>query len=188
MPSTLTEGVLTDDLVPVLDEVRDCLNEDLGLRQWDVQIVTRFWDGSRIGSGGYADEIRQMAPKPRVRDFRSVRGELRRLGIEEEGDIVLTEVSLEQWSEPELYLGTQPGGTVEQHYYCLVERHGQQMRSRYFVPAGPPRADRDRTLGWVIVLRQVDPLPDYTPPPFCRLVDDDGNQYVIGNLEVWEPC
>jgi hypothetical protein len=153
--STFTLGLLTDELVSLADELRGLYTE-LGARPYRVFVVRRAWSGSRVGEGTATETETEIVPRPAV--LTKVRGELRPAGLEEEGNLVVAEVSL-TWTEPELYSPALAGN--EQHLFRLADAHGQLGRSRFYVPSAPPvpvRGDamRDDVLGWTIELRRVE--------------------------------
>lgn len=156
MPNaTFTPGKLTDDLVPVIDEIRGLFSE-LGARSSRVFVVRRTWTGERPGEGAVSEVATEILPAPAVL-VRGLRGDLRPAGVGEEGDIVLSEVSL-TWTEPELF--SPDLQERERLYYRVQDAHGQEVRSRYYVPIAPPQAvrgdaDRADVLGWTIELKRV---------------------------------
>ena len=58
---------LRTDLIPVVDEARDLI-DDLGLRLYTVQTVTRTWSGARRGEGTATDVAVTLSPTPKVSD------------------------------------------------------------------------------------------------------------------------
>lgn len=153
MPNAiLTPGVLLDDLVPLADDVRG-LYAELGARDFRAFVVRKAWDGGEVGVGNETDVVvTEILPLPNVSAI-GVHGELRPAGLEEEGDLVLSEVSL-TWTEGELYSPDDLAAN-EQHLIRLDGATGQGVRSRYYVPAAPPVPDRTG-LGWVMRLRRVE--------------------------------
>lgn len=154
--ATFTPGVLTEDLVGLADDVRGIYTE-LGARPHRVFVVRRAWTGPRVGEGTLVDAETEILPRPAVLTA-GLHGELRPAGLEEEGDIVVSEISL-TWTEPELFSPTLAAG--EQHLFRLDDAHGQLGRSRYYVPSGPPVAVwgdqvRDDVLGWTLHLKRAE--------------------------------
>jgi hypothetical protein len=155
MPSaTFIAGVLTDDLVELADDVRAIYTE-LGARPFRTFVVRRTWVGPRAGEGAMTEVATEILPRPAVL-VAGLRGDLRPAGLDEEGDIVVSEISL-RWTEPELYSPTLTD--VQRHMFRIDDAHGQGVRSRFYVPTRPPtpiRGDSDRpdVLSWSIELRR----------------------------------
>ena len=158
MPNaTFIPGLLTDDLVPVADELRGLFTE-LGARPFRVFVIRRTWSGARAGEGNISEVVTEILPRPMVSVI-GLHGELRPAGLEEEGDLVLSEVSL-TWTEKELF---SPDGLADnqRHLFRIDGAHGQGVRPRYYIPSAPPmpvRGDsmRDDVLGWTFPLRRVE--------------------------------
>lgn len=157
MPNaTFTPGLLTDDLVELADDLRDIYAE-LGARPFRAFVVMRTWAGARAGEGAMTEVVTEILPPPAVL-VAGLRGDLRPAGLDEEGDIVLSEVSL-RWTEPELYSPALLDN--QRHMFRLDGAHGQAIRSRFYVPTQPPtpvRGDtmRDDVLSWSIELSRVE--------------------------------
>ena len=66
----------------------------------------------------------------------------------------VSEISLANYQEDDL-TGGSLGSTV-QFFWLLKDAHGQGVHSRADVPAAPPTADREKTLGWVVYLRRAE--------------------------------
>lgn len=152
--AVLDTDLLGDALVGVVDEVRREVHGALGTRPHRVTIVTRTWSGARRGEGTPTETALELDPPPRVTDL-ALRNELRPGGREEEGDVLLTEVSL-RYTEAELMPSSERN--VE-WAYRITDAHGQDLRPRFYVPARPPRVRRGDHPGdgidWAIALRRV---------------------------------
>lgn len=154
--ATFTPEVLTEDLVSVADDIRG-LYTDLGARPFRVFVVRRSWAGARAGEGVATDVVTEILPRPAVL-VAGLRGDLRPAGLDEEGDIVVTEVSL-TWTEPELFSPSLADN--QRHLFRTDDAHGQLGRSRFYVPTRPPTqiwgdSDRPDVLSWSIELRRVE--------------------------------
>lgn len=161
MPSTL-DSSLVDKLLSTVDALRSSLLPKFGVRQYRVKIVRRTWSGAEIGDGSFVDVEIVMDPPPKV-DVGPPPGwkfDLRPQGREEDGMIKLSEISLSQYAEDDLTGGTL--GSTVQFFWLLKDAHGQGVHSRAYVPAAPPTADREKTLGWVVYLRRAEGI---TPGP-----------------------
>jgi hypothetical protein len=152
MPGSASIGTnLVDSLLEVVDDLRDGLHTDMGVRQWRVYTRRRTWSGPRRGEGAKTDVDIQIEPQPFV--SYDLRYELDAAGIDERGEVTLTEVSL-TYTEAELT--GRPLLDNEEWYFILRDAHGQEMADRWFVVAAPPSPDRVSTIGWVVRLRRVD--------------------------------
>lgn len=149
--ATLLANVL-GQVVPALDEVRTALEAAIGDKQWTVWRCVRTWSGARRGLGSSSVVETQITPTPKV-GWGDGSGRLRfdalPTGLDETGQIVLTEISL-TYTEAELY-GQTENGAVEV-YYKLVDAQGGLMAPRYFDVHRPPVPDRESGIGWIMTL------------------------------------
>jgi hypothetical protein len=159
MPAAvLNDGLLGDVLIGVVDDIRREVRAALGTRPFRVAIVTRTWSSGRPGVGTPTDVVLEIEPPPMVTDL-STRLDLRPAGREEEGDVLLTEVSL-RYTEPELHPSTR--GATE-WFYRITDAHGQGTLPRFYTVTKPPTPRRgdhssDAT-DWSITLRAIEPPP-----------------------------
>ena len=155
--SILTPGRLIDDLIPVVDEIRQEVHDALGVRTFTVNTVFRQWTGTRLGEGTFTDTPLLLTPDPLV--MVDVGGTMQPAGLAEEGNVTLFEVSL-TFSEPELYKPTLADN--QEFVYRLDDKLGQLVARRYYVPARKPRrqiASQKSPVGWRIDLKRVEDLP-----------------------------
>lgn len=163
MPATLDTS-LVDKLLPVVDRIRGSLLPKFGTRQHIVRLVKRTWTGVERGDGDFSDVEVTVTPPPMV-EFPAPPGfryDLRPQGREEEGLVKVTEISLRNYVEADLTGGDLPG-TV-QFFWLLKDAHGQGVGTRAYLPANPPVADRNKTIGWVVYLKRaegVEPGPTW---------------------------
>lgn len=153
-------GSLVDSLVEVVDGLRDALHPAFGVRQYRAFVVTRTWDGGRIGDGLATDEEIEIEPRPRCREP----GDGYRLdhaGRAEAFDLVLEEVSL-TYTEAELGGGTIAAGV--EVFWRIEDAEGQEIAPRFFVLAAPPTPDRESSIGWSCKLRRVRREASDAPP------------------------
>lgn len=150
MPATLGNN-LVDDLVPVVDSLRQDLYVSMGNRQYEVHAIKRRWTGLERGDGSpvVVSDV-TLSPPPLVKD--KVRWQLEAHGRDQQGDGVMTEVSL-TYSEADLTGGVLAAN--EEFFFKVIDLRGQQIGDIYYVPSAPPSTDRDKDIGWVIVLRAV---------------------------------
>lgn len=157
MPATLDTS-LVDDLVPTIDSLRAELLPAFGVRAHTVYLVRRQWSGAKrlIGEMTIISEI-EMSPPPLMTDgaprTTETRYELKSHGRDEEGEVQASEISL-TYTEAEL-----TGGVIapnEEFFWKVVDAHGQEQRVRYYVPAAPPRVDREKSIGWMVILKRAD--------------------------------
>ncbi|MCG8423692.1 MAG: hypothetical protein MJE77_37820 [Proteobacteria bacterium] len=156
MPTAVLDTTkLADRLVTKVDSIRGNVHGKLGTRPHTVEVVRRTWTGPRRGEGTASDVRTAISPPPAVHV--RVGNRLRPAGLEEEGDVVLTEISL-TWAENELH---EPAlADTEEHYFRIIGAHGQGVRPRYYVPMKPPVVRRGDHQGdqidWRLELRRVE--------------------------------
>lgn len=91
----------------IVDGIRQLLT-DFGLRQYRVFVITLAWSGSKYGIGtSYIKYVREILPTPKVSDLSFIQRQASTGGIHEEGKIIVSEISINDWTEDEL-LGTDP--------------------------------------------------------------------------------
>ncbi len=161
----LDPDVLVDGLVPgVIDGLRGILHPEFGVRSYRVFTVKRTWSGKLAGEGNLTTEEIEIEPQPKVQVWRNdkeLKLELAQCGLDELGEIKLTEVSLTYtWEEltgrpPD---GDGPGANVE-FFIKVTEAHGQLNKERFFQNTKPPFVDRIKDMGWVMWLRVVKVQP-----------------------------
>ena len=164
MAGSATIGTnLVDSLLSVVDDLRGSLHPDMGVRQWRVFRRTRTWSGARRGAGTFTDVDFEILPQPLVRvDANSaqtdkLRYELQQAGLNEEGGVALSEISL-TYTEDELT--GRPIADNAEVFYVLRDAHGQEIRDRYYTLAEPPMPDRVKTIGWLMKLTIADTLDE----------------------------
>lgn len=154
--STLQPGLLADELIDVVDDIRREVHGALGTRPWKVDVVTRRWSGDQAGEGNATVNILELDPTPMVR--RSTRDRLGPAGRESVGSIVVTGVSL-RYTEAELQPKIDARTEVA---YRLTELHGQQQKTTWFVLASSPVPRRGDKSGdssdWYLVLNETSPM------------------------------
>ena len=155
--AALSDDVLVDSLVPdVIDGLRDDLHPQFGVRAYRLYRVIRTWTGAIEGEGTFTDEAHELRPQPMVAVWDSLANAFRYVqgacGIEELGEIRLTEVSL---TYTHGQLTGQPLAANQQHFLALGEAHGQGQPTYLFTLAKPPHVDRVKDMGWVLSLRRV---------------------------------
>ena len=151
--ATLDPGVLVDSLVAdVIDGLREDLNGQFGLRAYRLYRVIRTWSGTVVGEGDFADDAVELRPQPKVKVWDGLRFVQAVCGIEELGDVRLTEVSLTYTYDQ---LTGRPLATNQELFLALGEGHGQGQPTQLFTLAQPPFVDREKDMGWVISLHRV---------------------------------
>ena len=154
--SAILGSNLIDELVPIIDECRETLHADFGYRQYRVYLVRRRWSGTRRGEGTLsAISSTELVPSPRV-EWRPLKTDLTEIGLDEDGPIVITEVSL-TYTEAELT--GQTIAATDEFFYGFTETAGlgQSIRDRTFVPSSRPLiADREKNMGWQVELVKSD--------------------------------
>lgn len=149
MPGSAALGTnLVDSLLSVVDDLRGSLHPDMGVRQWRVFVVRRVFASGVVNEGSSVDNLTEILPQPLVSDY-GLKYELTPAGLDEGGEIALSEVSL-TYTEDEL----DPSGVAgTQVIYLLRDAHGQSIKDRYYVLISPPKPDRVNTIGWMLRLR-----------------------------------
>lgn len=151
--AVLDDDVLVDALVPdVIDGLREDLHPDFGVRAFRVYRVIRTWTGSVEGEGTSSDVGVELRPQPLVSVWDGFRFVQATCGLEELGDVRLTEVSL---SYSYADLTGSPLTPNQQLFIAIGEAHGQGQPTRMFTLARPPFPDRVKDLGWSIALHRV---------------------------------
>lgn len=153
--ATLNPEVLVDDLVDVIDELRGDLHPSFGVRPYKLSTVLRTWSGVEQGEGDYQDVVTEISPQPRVFSWNGYHWVETAVGIHEDGDIRVTEVSL-TYTFDEL-----TGGRLnrnQQFFMRIEEANGQGSRVRTLRNKTIPYVDREKDMGWVLV------LSDYQEP------------------------
>ena len=147
---------LVDDLAVVADSLRDELHVDFGVRQFQCYLVKASWSGGHVGVGAKTvSYVKEIIPSPRV--VLKDRHDLTEGGLQETGIATLTEISL-TYSQADL-LG-EPMATGEEFHYLLVDRLGQGVSRRVFIPQDHPWPDREKNIGWEVKVRRVDTPPN----------------------------
>lgn len=158
MPGSATLGNnLVDELIPdVVDELRDDLHTDLGVRQFRVFTVRRAYPSLEIGAGPFNDTEIELTPQPLVEPYRT-KQELEPCGIDEAGYVVLREISL-TYTEAELTGGYNEHATLqsgEDWLIKLTDAHGQEISNQYWLIDVRPYPDRIQDIGWTMKLRRA---------------------------------
>lgn len=161
MPGSTFDSSLVDDLVPTVDSLRSELLPAFGVRAHRVYLVRRQWSGAKrsVGTVSVLSEV-EMLPPPLIKDgaprTSEQRYELKSHGRDEEGEVEASEISL-TYTEAELTGGVIPAR--EEFFWKVVDAHGQAQSTRYYVPAAPPRVDREESIGWTVILKRADIEP-----------------------------
>lgn len=148
-PDVLVDSLVTD----VIDGLREGLHPGFGVRAFRVYRVIRTWSGDTLGDGVATDDVKELRPQPEVMVWDGLRIEAARCGLEELGDVVLTEVSLSY-----TYDQLTKSGTLDDNQeiiYAIGEAYGQGQPVRTFTMSKPPFPDRTKTLGWKLWLTKV---------------------------------
>jgi hypothetical protein len=144
-----------DRLVPkVIDGLRRKLHPKFGVRAYTVHTVARTWSGGSMGEGTASDVVVELDPQPKVKIWDGLRYSLEPCGLDEAGEIQLTEISL-TYTQAEL----DGGGALAQNQEWLIrvdEAHGQENRSAFYIHTRRPFVDREKDMAWVAWLRKVD--------------------------------
>jgi len=152
--AVLDPDVLVDSLVSdVIDGLRGELHPGFGVRAYRVYRVIRTWSGGRPGAGTPTDEVAELLPQPFVAPWDGLETKMGRCGLEDVGDIVLTEVSLSYTYDQLSRRGTLDED--EELLYAIGEGGGQGQPCVVYTLAKPPYCDRVKDLGWKVWLTKV---------------------------------
>jgi len=80
-----------DDCNPI-----DCaleITQDLGLNISKIGILTRIWDGAKLGTGTPTDSLVLFSPMPRIKQVRLTHSN-KEGGLEKRGDLLIKMISL----------------------------------------------------------------------------------------------
>lgn len=158
--ATLDDNVLVDSLVvDVIDGLRDELHPEFGVRAYRVYRVLRTWTGSTPGQGKFSDVAAELRPYPRVRLWDGFNYVQAVCGVRELGDVKITEVSL-SYSESDL--APKVGNNVEL-FFGIGDANGQGSSVRLWAHKMPPFIDREKDLGWCLMLHRVQSAPPWVP-------------------------
>lgn len=151
--AALDENVLVDSLVPdVIDGLRDELNPEFGIRSYKVYRVIRTWSGTQPGDGTPTDVAGELRPQPRVKFWDGFRFQEDPSGLNSNGRVQLTEVSL-SYSESDLT--GNPLSLNQELLIAIGDGNGQGSTIGLFTHNQPPFVDREKDLGWVVNLIRV---------------------------------
>lgn len=159
--ATLDPNVLVDSLIPdVIDGLREDLHPAFGVRAYRVYRLIRSWSGAVAGEGTISDVGHELRPQPRVRQWDGLRYVQATCGINELGDVKLTEVSL---TYTEAQLTGKPLNKNQEAFIAIGDAHGQASPIRLWGHTQPPFIDREKDMGWVLWLRRVEAAPSWVP-------------------------
>lgn len=161
MPNASLDTSLVDDLVDTVDSLRSELLPAFGVRAQRVFLLRRRWSGGARGEGtaSILSEVEVLPPPllekaaPRTAEERY---EMKSHGRDEEGELKASEISL-RYTEAELDDRAIPA--ADEFLWKVIDAHGQQQVARYYVPASPPRVDREKTIGWTVILKRAELQP-----------------------------
>jgi len=145
---------LAEELGPTADELRQ-IATDFGLRPYRLFSVVVRWSGGAKGRGeSRVISETEFLPTPKLSP-RSIRGEARTGGIEEVGNISVTEIS-PRYTEEDIrvlfVVQPPPDGDEAFLEVRLDSRTGDQNRRRRFVIQGVPSLDAEN-FQWTARLR-----------------------------------
>jgi len=160
--ATELEGTAIDcTLVASLTNTVDCIRDiatTLGARPYQVLLVWTRWSGG-ARSQGIEEVIREesILPTPLVADISSVALSMQSIGIAEEGDVRITEIS-PRFNEDYLSGRGEDGSAIppDQSFYWEVRRRtsdGLSMRRRFRL-SGAPMHEATK-FQWKVTLKKI---------------------------------
>lgn len=130
---------LRDDLIPLIDDIRDGVVDGIaGLRLHTVKTRRRAWSGSGRGLGTATDTDTELTPKPKVIDEPNLR--VNEGGRYEDGDRVVEKISA-TYAESDL-----TGGTLaaNEEWFILIDDAPYRVVTV-----------EEKYLGWRLVVRRT---------------------------------
>lgn len=137
-------STLARDLIATVDSIRD-LNTQFGLRPYVVSLVKTRWSGSKRGVGAeelVADPI-TLLPTPRISDMSGVAEITTAVGLDEFGEVILSEVS-GSYTEDFLRGADSEGRppAADENFFYEIEfppacTGGEGDRRRFFIRSAP---------------------------------------------------
>jgi hypothetical protein len=145
-PSSLPQQSLAEVLGGTVDELRQ-LYTDFGLRPYRVFSVVIRWTGGDIGKGDAVLESEvELLPTPLLVDMKPVRGTAKPAGLDEEGAVMLKQISPRYTEDDVRTIFHQEQLPKDRDGYLEIRmdaRDGITTRRRFTVKGAPSRsADR----------------------------------------------
>jgi len=161
--ATLDPDILLDDLVELVDELREDLHTDFGVRAFRVFTVREVWASGRIGEGSSTITETELTPQPLVKPYApsGLNSQLTPCGLDEAGFVDLEQISI-TYTEAELTGRAVVDGVAQdipsgtKWWYRIREAHGQAQSYRDFKLSGPPFPDRTKSIGWKARLVKIE--------------------------------
>lgn len=169
-------STLTSELGYVVDDIRQDIEVDLGLRPYRVFSIVTYWTGGQIGYGDPEEVSRvELVPRPRVTfetKLDAIKYQMLSGGKQDTGLVVVDRVS-PNFTEDDInaIFHLQPLPEAHEGYLeiGMDERDGQAIKRRY-VLSSPPWRDV-RNFQWRLILRVQeqsftrtgDPQPVHSP-------------------------
>jgi hypothetical protein len=101
-------------LLPCIDSVLG-VRDAIGAVKRRVYLVTREWSGRTVGDGIYEDSEEEITPQPGIRDVgHDVR--IQTGGAVQQGDLFVTNISKNRYSEENSINGYSDSKTIEKFY------------------------------------------------------------------------
>lgn len=116
-------GNLRQSLMGCVDKILG-VREDIGAQLADVYLIERSWAGERPGDGSFIDVSVRLSPTPGIVDY-SHSVTISESGAYKSGDIILKNISRNQWAEGQLLTVTDAKNVerfykVGNHYYTCI--------------------------------------------------------------------
>ena len=150
-------NTLAQKLVPVADRIRDIFTQ-FGTRPYLVRIIRTKWSGGKRGFGRESVlSDTAITPTPKVTDLAGITEILTPIGLEEQGSILVTEISgrfteaILQGNDP---VGNEPDVDENIFYEIEFPRPDGSVRRRFGIRAAP--TFKPTQLQWMITLEKQD--------------------------------
>jgi hypothetical protein len=151
------KATLPQQLLPCIDEIRS-LKTCLGINVYSVRLVWIKWSGQVRGRGIPSIlKIIDILPNPKVSPFTSRSRSIESIGVIEQGDTTVEEISL-RYDEQQLTGQLEDGpvdADTEFFWEIAFPRPSGEARRRRFTVASAPAYDPGK-MQWVIRLQSSD--------------------------------
>jgi len=159
---------LARSFVPLADQLRDLLTK-FGLRTYQVSLVRVQWSGGRRGVGAATVKSQTvLEPTPKIGDLNGLTEILTPIGLNDQGSILLTQIS-GRYTEEEL-LGLDEYGNdipLDEEFFYEIEfprTDGKPSEMRRFFPRSVP-SYKPGGLQWTVRLEKANEDRDRNGDP-----------------------
>lgn len=105
---------IIESLLPVVDSILG-VRDTVGAVLKPVSLLTRTWTGNQPGDGAATDLVTRILPSPGIREYAHDL-KIQAGGAIQQGDVVVTGVSKNQYPTQDLIDGSCPSANIEKFY------------------------------------------------------------------------